>query len=140
MVDDSLKGIDKDVIFYDGPCGLCNIFVRFVLRRDPIQRFVFATLQSRVASRMLSLKGAPDSVVLMTKEGIILVKSDAVARVLLGLAMPWPMLGTTMKIVPAALRNWAYDFVALRRTRFFGRFDNCPLPKPEWKNRFLDFE
>jgi len=31
-----------------------------------------------------------------------------------------------------------YGFVAARRYGIFGRHDVCPLPRPEWRDRFLD--
>jgi len=39
--------------------------------------------------------------------------------------------------VPSGLRNLVYDFVARHRYQWFGRSEQCSLPLPEWRDRFL---
>jgi predicted DCC family thiol-disulfide oxidoreductase YuxK len=41
-------------------------------------------------------------------------------------------------LVPRPLRDLAYDFVARRRTRWFGRRSSCRVPTPEERGRFLE--
>jgi predicted DCC family thiol-disulfide oxidoreductase YuxK len=48
------------------------------------------------------------------------------------------MLTAIARLVPPGLADALYAAVARRRYRFFGRFDACPLPRPEWRDRFLD--
>jgi predicted DCC family thiol-disulfide oxidoreductase YuxK len=44
-----------------------------------------------------------------------------------------------MWIIPKPLRDGLYDWVARNRYRWFGKKEEgCWLPRPEWKNRFLD--
>ena len=40
-------------------------------------------------------------------------------------------------IIPPALRNAAYRYIARNRYRWFGQSEQCMLPKPEHKHRFL---
>jgi hypothetical protein len=34
-----------DIVFFDGECGLCHAFVKFVVRHDPAAQFLFAPLR-----------------------------------------------------------------------------------------------
>ena len=51
------------ILLYDGVCGLCNRLNQFVLRRDPAGIFRFASLQSALAARILSRRGADASLI-----------------------------------------------------------------------------
>lgn len=151
------------ILLYDGVCALCNRGVQFVLRRDPDGRFLFAPLQSELAARVLGQHGARVNsvdtmyVVLdyqMPSERL-LGRSDAVAFVLKELGTQrqpaatvptrlaaqlrlWRVLGFLLQLVPRRIRDWGYGVVARSRYRVFGRYDQCPLPTPETRKRFLD--
>lgn len=127
-------------ILFDGVCNLCNGFVRFVIARDPGGRFQFGALQSAAARRILDLHDAPeplpDSLVLV-EEGRIYTRSSAALRVARRLTFPWPLTGLLLA-VPRPLRDAVYEFVARRRYRWFGRRDQCMVPTPAIRSRFLD--
>jgi predicted DCC family thiol-disulfide oxidoreductase YuxK len=40
--------------------------------------------------------------------------------------------------LPAALLDCVYDLVARVRYRIFGQYESCPMPRPEWRDRFID--
>ena len=130
------------VIFYDGVCGLCDRTVRFVLRHDHAGRFRFATLQSDYAAAALARHGRDatdlDSVcLLLDPDGPgerLLAKSDAVLAILDGLGGVW-RLAAAARWLPQSWRDAAYDALANRRYRWFGRFDQCPIPSPELRAR-----
>lgn len=128
----------RPVVLFDGLCNLCNGWVRFVVKRDPSARFRFAPLQSEFAQRAVpdaeSLKGL-DSIVLL-EDGRVFVRSTAVLRILRRLRPPWPLLSAFL-VVPKALRDAVYDFVARKRYRWFGRRDACMVPSAEVRDRFL---
>ena len=135
---------DVDIVLYDGVCGLCNGFVRFILPRDPAARFRFASLQSAFARALLARHGRDardlDTVYVVTSRGgdeRVLSKSEAVLHVLARLGWPW-RAGAIAAPLPARLLDAAYDLVARSRYRLFGRHDACPLPAPEWRGRFID--
>jgi predicted DCC family thiol-disulfide oxidoreductase YuxK len=52
------EGSMHPVLLYDGVCGLCNRFVQFILRRDRMGVFRFASLQSEFAGAILARHGA----------------------------------------------------------------------------------
>lgn len=130
----------RGTILFDGVCNLCNGFVRFVIARDSGARFRFAALTSPAAGALLQRNGVaapiPDSIVLM-EEGTAYFRSDAALRIARGLRFPWPLLYGFV-LVPRAIRDRVYDFIAARRYRWFGRRDACMIPTPELKQRFLD--
>lgn len=126
------------VIFFDGVCGLCNRWVDFVLAHDRRRRFRFATLQGETARTWLrAAEGEPlNSVVLVDAEGEHR-RSDAVARMLVGLGGCWWIAGVALRTVPRPLRNWGYNLVARHRYRWFGRKETCRLPTADERSRFL---
>lgn len=130
----------QPVILFDGVCNLCTAAVRFVIERDPAARFSFASLQSDTARRLLEEAGGfatlPDSIVLLDQAGVH-TGSDAALRIAAGLRRPWS-LASGLTIVPKALRDRLYDFVARHRYRWFGKRDACLVPTPELQARFLD--
>ena len=128
------------VILFDGVCNLCNGAVRFVAQRDPRGVFRFASLQSEAGQALLRLHGLRtgdfDSVVLVDDAGVR-TKSSAALAVAARLSGPWPAL-SAFRLVPRPLRDAVYDLVARHRYRVFGRTDQCMIPTPELRARFLE--
>jgi predicted DCC family thiol-disulfide oxidoreductase YuxK len=142
----SANGPAITLVFYDGVCGLCDKFVQFLLARDPAGRVRFAQLQGDLARRELIPHGHDpadlDSVFAIanwqTPRQRVLFRSEAVLHIVSRLGGPWGALARLAQLIPSAVADVAYRTVARRRYRLFGRFDSCPLPRPEWRNRFLD--
>jgi predicted DCC family thiol-disulfide oxidoreductase YuxK len=131
------------VILYDGVCGFCDRTVRFVLQRDRDARlFRFAPLQSAYAGDVLARHGRNaqdlDTVSLVLDPDApterVLVKSDAVCAIFDRLGGVW-RIAALARWLPRRIRDTAYDAFASRRYRWFGRFDECPLPSPELRAR-----
>lgn len=140
--DEASAGVadDRLVILFDGVCNLCSGFVQFVIPRDPEERFAFASLQSDVAADLLAASdvdpGALESIVLLEGEDVY-EKSGAVLRICYHLGGVYRLLWPT-RIVPRRVRDCAYDFVAKRRYRWFGKKDRCMIPDEDVSHRFLD--
>jgi predicted DCC family thiol-disulfide oxidoreductase YuxK len=134
------------IILYDGVCGLCNRFVRFVLKRDHKGQFRFAALQSKFARTVLERHGLNpdglDTVYLVLDCGLptehLLSRNDAAAAVLGELGGFWRFWAALLDLLPRRFRDWRYTLVARNRYRFFGRHDSCPLPDPKHRHKFLD--
>jgi predicted DCC family thiol-disulfide oxidoreductase YuxK len=130
-----------EVLFYDGGCGLCHRFVRFVATRDRAGRFAFAPLGGEhfLASVPEPQRAIlPDSLVLRTADGNLHLRSSAVLAALRALGGFWRMLATAAGVVPAPVRDAVYDFVARVRYRVFGRTrEACPIVPPDLRRRFL---
>lgn len=127
------------VVLYDGSCGLCHRFVRFVIHRDPHAVHQFAALDSTTGRKLLEQHGlsqAVDSTVLVDAAGAHL-ESTAALRVLRRLRWPWPVLALCL-FVPRRLRDGVYRLVARRRRRWFGDAAGCPVVEPALRARFLE--
>jgi predicted DCC family thiol-disulfide oxidoreductase YuxK len=130
----------NDIIFYDGTCGLCHWFVNWVLKHDSEGIFRMSPLQGETLRQLIAPEARlklPDSVVVLTKEGRLLLKSAAAQHVAerLGLRATAQLIG----IFPRWLADFGYDLVARFRYRLFGRNrgDMCPLVPEHLRNRFL---
>lgn len=134
---------DHTMVFYDGGCGLCHRAVRFALAHDGDgSRFRFASLDSAALRRRVppaARAGLPDSIVALTPDGTLLVRSAAVIHMLERVGGPWRLLGRLLTLVPRWVRDAAYDGIARVRHRLFRRPDDaCPVTPPELRARFED--
>ena len=132
-------GLKYPVLLFDGVCNLCNGSVQWILKRDHAGQFRFAALQSETGQQFLARFGMAqedfDTVVLVDGDRIY-NRSDAALEILRRLGMPWSLLAW-LRWIPRPVRNAVYDWVARNRYRWFGRQQECLLPRPEWKGRFL---
>ncbi len=129
----------RPILLFDGVCNLCNHSVQFIIRRDSRGVFRFASLQSEAARELLSgfqEKPTGLSTVVLLENGRLRLKSDAALGVLRRLPGLWPLLYVFI-LVPRPIRDAVYDWVARNRYRWFGKKDQCMLPRPEWRERFL---
>lgn len=130
---------EQSILLFDGVCNLCNGIVRFVLKRDPSARFLFASLQSESGRERLArfgLSGTDFDTVILIEDGNWYGKSSAALRTLRLLGWPWKALYAFM-LVPRPIRDAVYDLVARNRYRVFGKRESCMLPTPELRARFL---
>ena len=130
---------ENPVILFDGVCNFCNGAVNFIIRRDKKKRLRFAPLQSEAGQKLLdqhhlSLKDF-DSFVLI-ENGKVHQKSTAALNILYHFPWYWQEL-QVLRIVPPFLRNAIYEFVARNRYKWFGKKDQCMIPTPDVRNRFL---
>ena len=127
------------IVLYDGVCNLCSATVRFVAKRDPAGYFKFAALQSEKGRTLRRQYGGAGDVttIVLIEGGRVLTRSDAFLRIVKHLRGPWPAVAV-FRVVPRALRDGVYDFVARHRYRWFGRKDVCDLPSADLQSRFLD--
>lgn len=134
------------LMLFDGDCGLCQRSVHFLLDRDRARRFRFAALQSALGHAVVRSFGRDparlDTVCLVDRgrSGALRLatRGAAVRRMLWKLSWRWRLLALPLWIVPRFLLDRAYDVVAKRRLRLFGRADACRLPRPGDLERFLD--
>ena len=130
---------EKPVILFDGVCNFCNGAVNFVLKQDKKGIFNFAALQSAAGQKLLqqynlSMKDF-DSFVLI-ENGKVYKKSTASLRVMNQLPWYWKE-AQILRIVPRFLRDAIYDFIAKNRYKWFGKKEQCMIPTPEMRSRFL---
>jgi predicted DCC family thiol-disulfide oxidoreductase YuxK len=128
------------ILLFDGVCNLCSSSVQFVLKRNKKGNIRFASLQSEFGQKALKDSQLPsdyiNSLVLLA-DGKTYVKSDAALHLSKHLNGFWKV-GSVFLVVPRFIRNAVYDLIAKYRYSWFGKMDVCWIPKPEWKDRFLD--
>lgn len=132
------------VLLFDGECGLCNMLVRFLLRRDRAGRLHFATLQGPYGQAALRKRGLPtedfDSLVFLPggSEGPGLLRTEGALAALNELGGNWARLARVLRKIPARARDKAYRGIARMRYRIFGHHRAPPLAgSPAWAERFL---
>ena len=137
----------KTLILFDGRCGLCDRVVRFVLRRDRHDRFVFAPLQSPLGIELMSRHGL-DARRLDTFGAVqdhggraerVRVKGRAGIFLLRRLGGIWS-LAAVLGVLPTRLLDGVYDRVARNRFAWFGKLEACRVPTPAERAKFLTLE
>lgn len=129
---------ETPILFYDGACGLCDRSVRWIMDRDRARVFWFAPLQGETYAALdIGDKPADVSTLVLWDGERILTKSDAVVRIARTIGGAWGVLGAVGGVVPRALRDALYGFVAKRRLRWFGGKEACRLPSTEERERLL---
>jgi len=129
----------KAIILFDGVCNLCNTSVQFVLRHDYRNQFLFASLQSDAARKLLlqfNHENAKLLSIVLIEDKKVYDKSTAALRIGRKLRSPWHFLYFFI-IIPKTIRDFLYDIIAKNRYRWFGKRDTCIPVSPEYKNRFI---
>jgi predicted DCC family thiol-disulfide oxidoreductase YuxK len=134
-----LLQLTHPIIFYDGYCALCNGWVIFILNRKKAKNFKLASIGGETFKNLITNQVAlpkQDSIIFITKMGIF-SKTDAVIQILKQLGGLWLVVAGLIWIFPKFIRNPIYDLIAHNRYRWFGEYDNCPIPPAEFRSLFL---
>lgn len=131
---------NKKIILFDGVCNLCDSAVQFIIACDKKDVFRFVALQSDLGQQIIAHIGMDtqniDSIILYEPGIAYYYKSDAALEIAKSLGGIFYFAGI-FNIFPIALRNALYDYVARNRYRWYGKRENCLLPTPELKAKFL---
>ena len=127
------------VIVFDAMCVLCSANARLVLRHDRRGHFRLASMHGEAGMALYRCFGIdpadPDTMIVVTGDRA-LRDSDAVIAIWRGLGWPWRALGV-LALIPRALRDPVYRWVARHRYRLFGRRETCWMPGPGDRERIL---
>jgi len=130
----------KPIILFDGVCNLCNGALQFVIRHDKDEKFLFAALQSSFGQQLLQRHQLPsqqlDSVILLQDEKVY-TKSTAALKVAHQLNGASKLMYFFI-IVPKFIRDGVYGWIASHRYKWFGKTNECMIPTPQLKGRFLE--
>ena len=128
------------VILFDGVCNFCNGTVNFIIKQDKKGHFRFAALQSEPGQQLLQEYNLPTNdfnSFILVQNGKIYQKSTAALK--LYNELPWYWKWTQIFwIIPKFLRDAVYNTIAKNRFKWFGKKDQCMIPTPAIRNRFLD--
>lgn len=131
---------DRAVLF-DGDCGMCSAFVRFVLAHSTDDAVVFIALKSERGQQILSDFGIDtndtDSIVFVA-DGRAWVYSSAILEIARHFRFPWRAVRAFV-VIPQGLRDVAYRVVARYRKKLFPPPIECALLPPSQRSRiFID--
>lgn len=131
---------DKKIILFDGVCNLCDATVQFIIKRDTKDQFRFVALQSELGQQIIKHIGIDttktDSIILYEPGKAYYYKAQAALKIASALGGIYAAIGA-LSIIPAALSNKIYDYVARNRYKWYGKKDNCMIPTPAMKAKFL---
>ena len=130
---------ERPIIIFDGYCALCSGWANFVLRHD--RRGIHRLLRAQSPlGRALYVHYGLDpqdyETNILIADGRTWFKSESSIRMLEGLGLPWSLAGI-FRILPRAVRDRLYEFIARNRLRFFGKRASCYVPAPHYEDRFL---
>jgi predicted DCC family thiol-disulfide oxidoreductase YuxK len=132
---------NKKVILFDGVCNLCNNAVTIVIKFDRKNTFLFAAIQSENGKKIIDYldidTSKTDSVILYEPGVSYEIKSTAALNVMDGFGGIWRITKLAF-IFPKVFRDFIYDYIARNRYKWFGKKDNCMIPTPALKAKFLD--
>ena len=139
------------VVLFDGVCNFCDSSVNFIIDHDSEGYFKFAPLQSDEGRRLAtefgfsSLVGGesdpasdliPIDSVILVEDGTAYTHSTGALKIIRRLGAPWSLLYAFI-VVPKGIRDYFCKLFAKYRYRIFGKKDQCMLPSPEVRARFL---
>ena len=134
-----VKEHDKIVLF-DGVCNLCNGAIQFIIKRDKEDIFRFAALQSEVGQKLVAERvidtSKVDSIILIEPGIAYYTKSEAALKI--GCELKgYRIISKILLLIPSSLSNIVYDLIAKNRYTWYGKKDDCMIPTPELKAKFL---
>ncbi|HEX5172226.1 MAG TPA: thiol-disulfide oxidoreductase DCC family protein [Cyclobacteriaceae bacterium] len=132
--------MSERIVLFDGVCNLCNASVQFIIKHDPYGKIKFAALQSDAGKLLLERCGFHDGEfhsIIFIRNGKAYQQSEAVLQIVREFRLPWPWMYSVGRIIPLFIRDGIYRWVAKRRYRIFGKRNECMIPTPEIRQRFL---
>ncbi|MBV8747737.1 MAG: DUF393 domain-containing protein [Xanthobacteraceae bacterium] len=131
---------DHPVIIFDGYCALCSGYARFVLAHDHAGKFRLLAARSALGRALYVHYGLDPydfETNILIADGKAHFKSEASLRILELLGPPWS-LTRVLRLIPTAIRDRIYAFIARNRLRLFGKLETCYAPGAPFRDRVLD--
>lgn len=131
---------DKKIILFDGVCNLCDSTVQFIIKHDKKDVFRFVALQSDLGQEIIKYIGIDtsktDSIILYEPGQAYYYKAEAALKIAGELGGTYSLMGA-FSILPKWLNNKVYEYVARNRYKWYGKKEECMIPTPEMKSKFL---
>ena len=126
------------IIYFDGVCGLCNSFVKILLKVDSDLKF--ATLQGNSGQKLLSkinFNKSEFDTVIFKKNDQVYTKSSAVFEIFKTIGGLWKVF-LIFSVLPISITDTVYRYIALRRFKIFGKLDQCDITIFNKPGQFID--
>lgn len=128
------------IVFYDGPCVLCNYWIKKLCQWDKEDQLKFTSLDSDFAidffNKNPSTIHQKDSVITWDYLKGYKAESEAFFRILLYLNGFFKIF-LIFSFLPKLFTNFIYRLIAKNRYRWFGKYQKCPLPNEKFTHKFL---
>ena len=122
----------KNVIYYDGECGLCHLAVKFILRVDSKSKFYFSPL-SNLDNNFKNI----DSIV-FKKGNKVFYEGQAIIMVFENIDNNWNYMAKVLKLIPINILDTAYRWVSRNRAKFSAKKESsCPMVPSYYQKRFI---
>jgi predicted DCC family thiol-disulfide oxidoreductase YuxK len=114
--------------------------VNFIIRQDKKNVFLFCALQSEAGKKLLEQY----QINWKNTDSFVLIENDkayqkSAAGLRLYNKLPWYWKWTQIFwIVPKFIRDGIYNFIAKNRYRWFGKKEECMIPTPGVRGKFLE--
>lgn len=132
---------NKKIVLFDGVCNLCDGAVQRIIKHDKNDIFRFASLQSDIGKKLVEERGMDpeelDSIILIEPGVAYYRKSTAALEISRDLSGGYSLLKNFL-FIPEPLRDGIYDLIANNRYKWFGKKEQCMIPTPELKAKFLE--
>lgn len=127
----------QKIILFDGDCSFCNQSVQFIINRDPLAKFKFASQKSDIGQQLLKKYHVPEdeNSLILLEGNHFYSKSTAALKISKHLTLFWRLFYLFI-FVPKPLRDTAYQIIANNRYKWREK-ESCILPSTETRKRFL---
>ena len=130
----------KKIILFDGVCNLCDSAVQFIIKNDKKDVFRFVALQSDLGQEICNHIGVNqkmmDSIILYEPGIAYYHKSEAALKIASELGGIYGFL-SVFSLLPNKITDSIYDYIAKNRYKWYGKKEQCMIPTPELKAKFL---
>jgi len=103
--------------------------------------FLFAAIQSKTGKAITKELGIDisklDSILLYVPEEAYYSKSNAALKIAKEFSGYWKLL-QICTLLPDFFNDFFYDYIARNRYKWFGKQENCMIPTPSLKAKFLE--
>ncbi|TVZ54896.1 putative DCC family thiol-disulfide oxidoreductase YuxK [Lutibacter sp. Hel_I_33_5] len=130
---------NRNILFFDGVCTLCNKTIDFFIKRNDRNTIFYASLQSKFAKDFLRTQAIDSNkmeTILYFSKGKLHTKSSAVLIAVKELSSIHRGFFLLL-IIPKFIRDYFYDIIATKRYRLFGKSTTCRIPNESEIKRFI---
>jgi predicted DCC family thiol-disulfide oxidoreductase YuxK len=118
---------------------MCHAWVKRIIRWDRKKIFRFSPLEGELAKETLTPllpEFIKEDTIIYFENGRVFLRSDAAIQIFRSLDFPY-CLGAVGWVFPRTVRDGVYRWIAGRRYRYGKRYQECPLPPVDWRDRFI---
>lgn len=128
------------ILFYDGPCVLCNFWIRKLCHWDKKDQLRFTSLDSEYANDFFKNHPTPllekDAILSWDSETGYSSEAEALFSILKRLNGIWNVF-LVLRLFPLSWTNGLYRFIARNRYMWFGKYEQCPIPEKRFQHKFI---